>query len=520
MNNTFGAYREMFSFSEAVKMRYKKDLIMKGSLTVLITFVPLIVYLIIMSMANMGGQYDIINDFTNGTVMVLMMIQYLVIALVLYKLYARLQDHAKRDVKWRHSLTGYLRERGADVSELETINKRIKWHEKFPARIPVLIIMGLMYAITAFFLVIYIPDMEATNYESTNKITVWVTENILAHTINFTSGTNPSLDAFLSVQQIELVLIVILFAIVFRHIVRFPETHERNQAEFTRTMAAAFESLGRNVPPMAEITSEVGFLGIGKDKPAIVRILLFPFSVCLYPVYSVLLSSRNMNHHIKNQWSYESDLLRYISTGGDEGFKEGGYSEAIARMEERRQAEERHSVARDLKESILKENRMPFMLVLAELFILVLCANYCLKIVSLEYEMISDYSKYMITAKGAVDMTLSAWITIVLVIVDVYLMIITTDALLGIASRRPTSWRKVARSCITFLAPLWVAAYLAQFSGFSHLFDFNPYITTGFLYNILLMMLLSVSIKAYYTPMDKDPPSILSWLKYIFYGDL
>ena len=520
MASKYGVYQEIFSFSEAVKQRYRSDLIMNPVLTIFIVIMPLLVYMLVMAMSNAGGQYDIINDFSGGVMMVIMMIQHLVIALVLYKLYARLQDHSRRDSKWRSSLIGYLRERGADVKELEESHKKIQWHERFPARIPVLIVMGLMYAITAFFLVIFIPDMEATNYESTNKITVWVMENIIAHTIDFTSTTDPALDAFLGVQPIELVLILILFVMVFIHTVRFPENHESNQSIFTKKMVNAFSKMGMTVPPMEVVVMRIGLLGVGEDKPKALRILIYPFSVITYPIYSILISCRRMNDHLKNQWSYESDLLKYISTDGDEGFREGGYSELVGKMNAEARAGEKHWLNRRVREAILKENRMPLMLIIAEVFLLFLCANYCLKILSLEFEMISNYAKYMITVKGAVNMTLSAWITIVLVLVDVYLMIIATDALLGIASRRPTSWRKVTRSCITFILPLWVAAYLAQFSGFSHLFDFNPFIMTGFLYNILLMMILSVSIKAYYTPMDKETPGILSWLRYIFFGDL
>ncbi|MBQ3735405.1 MAG: hypothetical protein II855_00575 [Candidatus Methanomethylophilaceae archaeon] len=520
MASKFGVYKEMFAFSEAVKLRYRTDLIMKVPLTVMIVLMPLIVYLAIMSISNMGGQYDIINDFDNAVVIVMMMIQYLVIALVLYKLYARLQDHSRRDSRWRSSLIGYMRERDAPVEELEALHKKIQWRERFPARVPVLIVMGILYFITAFFFIIYIPDMEATDYTSVNKITAWVTENIIDRTIQFGSGGSLETRVFSAVQQIELALILVLFLMVFTHIVRFPENHEANQAEFTRLMAESLQSLGMTVPPMEQFTPRIGLLLPGEGSPKALRIAAIPFSALLYPFYSILLSAGDMNDHLKNQWSYESELLKYISTDSEEGFREGGYSDMVAEMRAKGNPGDRNWIGRSVKDSILKENRMPLMLIVAEIFLLFLCANYCLKILSLEFEMISDYAKYMITVKGAVNMTLSAWITIVLVIVDIYLMIIATDALLGIASRRPTSWRKVARSCITFMAPLWVSAYLAHFSGFSHLFDFNPFIITGFLYNILLMMLLSVSIKAYYTPIDKETPGILSWLRYIFFGDL
>ena len=56
MASKFGVYKEMFAFSEAVKLRYRADLIMKEPLTVMIVLMPLLVYLIVMAMSNMGGQ--------------------------------------------------------------------------------------------------------------------------------------------------------------------------------------------------------------------------------------------------------------------------------------------------------------------------------------------------------------------------------------------------------------------------------------------------------------------------------
>jgi hypothetical protein len=82
--------------------------------------------------------------------------------------------------------------------------------------------MGILYFITAFFFIIYIPDMEATDYTSVNKITAWVTENIIDRTIQFGSGTSLETRVFSAVQQIELALILVLFLMVFTHIVRFP----------------------------------------------------------------------------------------------------------------------------------------------------------------------------------------------------------------------------------------------------------------------------------------------------------
>ena len=80
MASKYGVYQEIFSFSEAVKQRYRSDLIMNPVLTIFIVIMPLLVYMLVMAMSNAGGQYDIINDFSGGVMMVMMMIQHLVIA--------------------------------------------------------------------------------------------------------------------------------------------------------------------------------------------------------------------------------------------------------------------------------------------------------------------------------------------------------------------------------------------------------------------------------------------------------
>ena len=77
-----------------------------------------------------------------------------------------------------------------------------------------------------------------------------------------------------------------------------------------------------------------------------------------------------------------------------------------------------------------------------------------------------------------------------LAMVGIYMLLIylCISALLGIASRRPSSWRKVARSCITFVIPLWISELFIPATGISNLFSFNVYLSTAILYNVLLIM--------------------------------
>ena len=99
-----------------------------------------------------------------------------------------------------------------------------------------------------------------------------------------------------------------------------------------------------------------------------------------------------------------------------------------------------------------------------------------------------------------------------LAMVGIYMLLIylCISALLGIASRRPSSWRKVARSCITFVIPLWISELFIPATGISNLFSFNVYLSTAILYNVLLIMLVSYKIKRFYTPVGMEVPGFLT----------
>ena len=224
-----------------------------------------------------------------------------------------------------------------------------------------------------------------------------------------------------------------------------------------------------------------------------------------------------MNDHLINQWTYEEGLMPVIESGGREPFKnpEG--------LRINRQSKTMpKSVAREFTRYFVRRNsKKPKILIVAELFLLVMCANYILKIVALVCEICNDFDRYAyITFGNILNAPVSIWMTLAMVGIYMLLIYLCISALLGIASRRPSSWRKVARSCITFVIPLWISELFIPATGISNLFSFNVYLSTAILYNVLLIMLVSYKIKRFYTPVGMAVPGFLTWVRFIFVGSL
>ena len=63
MASKYGVYQEIFSFSEAVKQRYRSDLIMNPVLTIFIVIMPLLVYMLVMAMSKMHPEQHTIFSY-------------------------------------------------------------------------------------------------------------------------------------------------------------------------------------------------------------------------------------------------------------------------------------------------------------------------------------------------------------------------------------------------------------------------------------------------------------------------
>ena len=163
---------------------------------------------------------------------------------------------------------------------------------------------------------------------------------------------------------------------------------------------------------------------------------------------------------------------------------------------------------------------MPASLMIAELFVLVLCASYMLKMVGIELDITATGIDPQFTIDYITSLSQDMLTNYVLFMINLALLTFSIYSLLGIASRKPSSWRNVCRSCITFVIPLWLGVLFTMPDTNAHMFDFNPYITTGVLYNVLVLMLVSYSIKRFYVPVDPVIPRFRVWVRFIFFGKL
>ncbi len=151
---------------------------------------------------------------------------------------------------------------------------------------------------------------------------------------------------------------------------------------------------------------------------------------------------------------------------------------------------------------------MPTGLILAEIFLAVMCASYAFKITGTMMDIAADDALY------------PSVINAFMLQMNLVFLVTTVFALLGISSRRAESWKKVVRTCFTFTFSTFMSAFLVQSDSFVHEFDFNPYATAIVLGIVVLMMLFSEDIKKFYTPPLTKVRPTASWANYILFGKL
>ena len=155
-----------------------------------------------------------------------------------------------------------------------------------------------------------------------------------------------------------------------------------------------------------------------------------------------------------------------------------------------------------------EENSMPTGLIIAELFLAVMCASYVFKLTGSAMDIASSEELF------------PSVINVFMLQLNLVFLVTTIFALLGISSRRTESWKKVVKSCFTFTFSTFLSAYLLHSDSYAHAFDFNPWATLAVLIVLVMMMLFSMEIKKFYTPpLEKVRPTS-SWFRYIFFGKL
>ncbi len=496
------------TFRECVSMRYKKDTIMNGLATLVVLLLPLIVLGIVMFLSEYGPEgFHKLKDYSSMFETIIISIEMSVIMAIMYNMYKRLRTHSQRDRPWRKSLIVFANKMGADTTELCEIDRKICRAEHFTLTPIIVLLMVAMFVYCVYLFVFLAP------------LTYYTAVIADGYGVDMTVS-DLGLPAFYTNLSVGVVICLAQFILIIVKVLSFPYKHEKRQCQFTVELSKCLGRVGVTIPPMIKIV---------KHHNILFHIFMLVITLGLYSIWLVASIFKSMNYHLLNQWTYEDELLRTVESEGQEIFEHymPDYY-ADSRMDKREYNRLAKRNMYQIRHYVKEANRMPASLVIAELFVIVLCANYILKIIALDCEITHNYEVYeplFASIEGffqnITKLQPKQIMDLVMIPVDLIMLSISISALLGIASRRTSSWRKVTRTCLTFAIPLWVSFIgLTNVSGLTHIFDFNVYATTVVLVGVFALMLFSRNIKEFYSPLGDEIPGIGAWLKYIFVGNL
>ena len=492
--------KEVISFRECVNARYQNDLVMNGFATFLVMIVPLIVLFVVSTLSRTDGQYSVLSDYMDKAVVLCLAFEAYVIVIIIYKLYTRLAKHSQRDKIWMMSLIEYARSKGANTDKMRSMLSEVRGKERF-----VIHPLAVLFLIMTFIFLVWV-IMEAVPFISdlgggNRDIGIMVGNTTLM-----------TVDVVYPAIIGGFVMVMLMMVFVFIPVFIFPHAHEKRQVQFTRHMVNALDAVGIRVMPMTQVVKKVPFILV---FPIIMFTGGYGFFFLVFRVF------RDMNNHLMNEWVYEAELLEAVESDGAYGFTSEFYDRSPDKLRDgRKHSRMARRFSKRMKQMVREENRLPAILLLAELFLLVLLGNYMLKLIALGCMISDEIDIYMFTLDTIRDLPRDALVNVALILMDLFFIITMIDSILGIASRRASSWRKVVRSCFTFVIPLWLSAFVTNASGMSHLFDFNVFITTAILYDMLLMMIVSYDIRRFYTPAGYEMPRIRTWIRYAVWGKI
>lgn len=492
--------KESQKFRECVDSRYQHDLIMNGPATIMILLVPLIVLAVVSTLSETSGKYAILSDFVPSYTLVCVVFELFCLMLVVYSLYSRLYKHSLRDREWRLALIGYASSKKASTKKMGACHKMALLDERFPGMVFARLLLVLMLAL-AVWIMLYVVPVLPPEFENAPYY----------HFIVFGTEITKVNVYYLSIAC-SVLLFLALVMMSFIKLLSFTYRHEQRQAEFTRYLRESLAEVKIDILSMTPVVKKSNFF---------LNVFLFAVTGGFYFFILVFRIFRKMNDHLMNNWVYEGELLRAVESDGRFGFDSLFYNrspERNSRGKIRKRKQKKFSNMMRFK--VRNDNSMPPFLVVAEIFLIIVCASYIFKIISLGYDMSLNYADYYLTWSTLRTLESSALTKIGLVVIDTAFLMTTIISILGLASRRAASWRKVVRSCITFVFPLWITAFVTHDDGLVHLFDFNVYITTVILAAILAVMLVSEKIHRFYAPVGHDIPPVSRWIRYAFWGKL
>lgn len=124
------------------------------------------------------------------------------------------------------------------------------------------------------------------------------------------------------------------------------------------------------------------------------------------------------------------------------------------------------------------------------------------------------FTKLSVLAMGFVMNYGDEFMAIVTFIVDVVMMLVTIDAIIGIASRKPASWRKVMRSAMLLFLFSVIGVAIGSSTAVSYV-ALDPAVVAVICIPMAALM-FTRSVREYYVPPMQECPRLARWIGYAF----
>ena len=161
--------------------------------------------------------------------------------------------------------------------------------------------------------------------------------------------------------------------------------------------------------------------------------------------------------------------------------------------------------AERIDRQVKRHERLPPALYAAEFFLFIIIAIYFTKLAVLAMAVTSDYGDPLAS--------------IVTYVVDVIMLIATVDAVLGISSRKPSSWRKVMRGAMLLFLFSVIGALIGTGVSASGLVNASPVLVAIICVPTALIMFTRGVREHYVLPMQ-EMPGLGRWASYALFGQL
>lgn len=155
-----------------------------------------------------------------------------------------------------------------------------------------------------------------------------------------------------------------------------------------------------------------------------------------------------------------------------------------------------------------KKDRKPFAVTLAELFLLVVLAVYFAKICILTVYMGQG---------GEGESILGLDSNLISLVLDLAMMFMTADSMLGLSSRRPKGWKKAVRGAVLLFVFTIIDALVG--GGVSSLVTIDPLLLLPVVVVVIALM-CTKGVRRYYVPPMEEEKPLGAWLKFAGVSDL